>query len=73
VQFHFTFKSDKEVIEEAKKAGADGIKLQTCKPDTITLNCDGEEFKISGGLWDGRTCSIPDDYIDPRRSTLFMG
>ena len=43
------------IIEEAKKAGADGVKLQTYKPDTITLNCDSEDFKIKGGLWDGRT------------------
>lgn len=43
------------IIEEAKKAGADAAKLQTYKPDTITLNCDSEDFKISGGLWDGRT------------------
>ena len=43
------------MIEEAKKAGADAVKLQTYKPDTITLNCDSEDFKIKGGLWDGRT------------------
>ncbi len=43
------------IIEEAKKSGADAIKLQTYKPDTITLACDSEDFKISGGLWDGRT------------------
>lgn len=43
------------IIEEAKKAGADAIKLQTYKPDTITLNCDNEDFRIRGGLWDGRT------------------
>lgn len=43
------------IIEEAKKAGADAVKLQTYKPDTITLNCDSEDFKIKGGLWDGRT------------------
>ncbi|SUX30566.1 Spore coat polysaccharide biosynthesis protein spsE [Chromobacterium vaccinii] len=43
------------LIEEAKKAGADAVKLQTYKPDTITLNCNSEDFCIHGGLWDGRT------------------
>jgi len=43
------------MIEEAQKAGADAVKLQTYKPDTITLVCDHEDFKIRGGLWDGRT------------------
>lgn len=44
-----------KIIAEAKKAGADAVKLQTYKPDTITLNCDSEEFQIRGGLWDGRS------------------
>lgn len=43
------------IIEAAQKAGADAVKLQTYKPDTITLDCDSEDFKIRGGLWDGRT------------------
>ena len=43
------------IIEEAKKAGADAIKLQTYKPETITLKCNSEDFCIHGGLWDGRT------------------
>lgn len=43
------------LIEEAKRAGADAVKLQTYRPDTITLDGDSEEFKIHGGLWDGKT------------------
>ena len=43
-----------KIIEAAKQAGADAVKLQTYRPDTITLNCDSEDFRIHGGLWDGR-------------------
>lgn len=43
------------LINEAKKAGVDAVKLQTFTPDTITLNSKNEDFYIHGGLWDGRT------------------
>jgi len=43
------------IIEEAQKAGADAVKIQTYKANTITLKCDSEDFQIRGGLWDGRT------------------
>jgi N-acetylneuraminate synthase len=44
-----------KLIDAAKQSGADAVKLQTYRPDTITLNCDTEDFCIHGGLWDGRT------------------
>ncbi|MCA0978730.1 pseudaminic acid synthase [Qipengyuania flava] len=43
------------IVEAASKAGAHAVKLQTYRPDTITLDSDAEDFRIKGGLWDGRT------------------
>lgn len=42
------------IIEAAKSCGADALKIQTYRPDTITLNSDLPDFRISGGLW-GKT------------------
>ncbi|MGQ9371560.1 pseudaminic acid synthase [Azospirillum sp. A39] len=43
------------LIEAAKTAGADAVKLQTYTADTITLDHDGPGFRLEGGLWAGRT------------------
>jgi len=43
------------IIEEAKKAGADAVKIQTYRPDTITLNSTKPDLQIKEGLWAGRS------------------
>ena len=48
------FDRAKDIIKAAKEAGADAIKLKTYRPDTITVDCRGEEFLATpGSPWDG--------------------
>jgi sialic acid synthase SpsE len=44
----------KRLIETAKKYGADAVKLQTYSPNTMTIKSNKSDFKIKGGLWDGK-------------------
>ena len=39
----------KRIIDVAKECGADAIKLQTYRPDTITIDCRGPEFMATPG------------------------
>ena len=43
------------IIKAAKQSGADAVKLQTYRPDTITINSRNPEFILSDGLWSGQS------------------
>lgn len=44
-----------EIIEVAHACGADAIKFQSYTPDTITIDCDKQDFVLTNPLWQGKT------------------
>lgn len=45
----------KSLVRAAAEAGADAIKLQTYRADTITIDCDAPPFQVGkGSAWEGR-------------------
>ncbi len=45
-----------DTIKAAKEIGANAIKLQTYTADTMTLDCQKDDFIVKGGtLWDGKS------------------
>lgn len=53
---HQDFDRARRIVDAAADAGADAIKLQTYRPDTITIDCDRAPFRIDGDtLWSGQT------------------
>jgi N-acetylneuraminate synthase len=43
----------KKSIRIAKECGVNAIKIQTYNADTMTINCNNDDFIVKGGLWDG--------------------
>ena len=57
---HQSFDRAVEIIQQAHRAGADAVKLQTYTADTLTLDSHQPHFKIQGGtVWDGHWACVP--------------
>ena len=52
---HQDFAQAVNILKAAHRAGADAIKLQTYTPDTLTIPCDRDYFRIQGTVWEGKT------------------
>ncbi len=52
---HNDFREAVRIVEAAKEGGADAVKIQTYRADSLTIDCGGEAFRIKDTLWNGRT------------------
>ncbi|MFN8456752.1 MAG: pseudaminic acid synthase [Anaerolineae bacterium] len=60
---HQDFEQAVQLIQAAGEAGANAVKLQTYTPDTLTINCNAEPFRVGKGtIWEGR--NLYDLYSD---------
>ena len=42
-----------KIVEAAHDSGADCLKTQIYTPDSLTIDCNSDDFKITSGLWNG--------------------
>jgi len=52
---HHDFAEAVRILEAARDAGADAVKIQTYTPDSLTIDCRSDVFRIRDTLWNGRT------------------
>lgn len=52
---HQDFAQAVNILEAAQRAGADAVKLQTYTPDTLTIPCGRDYFRIQETIWEGKT------------------
>lgn len=61
-----------ELMEESARAGVNAFKLQTYSANTLTINCQREEYIVRAGPWSGRTLHdlysqghTPNEWLEP--------
>jgi pseudaminic acid synthase len=65
-----------QLVRAARAAGADAVKIQTYKPDSLTIDCDAPPFRVSmAGVWEGRVlyhlyqeASTPWHWLEPLKA-----